>query len=297
MVRTLIAALLAPALLWTVGCGSQTAQAPAEGQPPQTAQTAPAAATTGTPAATPAAGAASPGAAASSDFSTPTSATGSASASNQQQRLSPEEQLARALKFSEQGRRREAINAYTAVLKQDPKNLTALLFRAGEQYAMQEFDAAEKDITQALSIDPTYAEAYILRAHLWGVKHDYSRAVEDFSTALQHPEREANFAKFFGDKKDVVAHVYLAAAYSECPDLNFRDDEKAYQHALKACQLDNWQNRRYVSLLVNAIAGSQTQEDATRRQNEAVAAAPDSVKEQLQVAVEAFEYRSEFPLR
>ncbi len=295
MVRTVIAALLAPALLWTVGCGSQTAQTPAEGQTPSTAQSTP-----GSEAASPAvptpSGTASD-TAASRDFSAPTTAASSASASTQQQ-LSPEEYLARGMKFSEQGRRREAMTAYSAALKNDPKNLSALLYRAGESYALQEFDAAERDVTQALTLDPTYAEAYILRAHLWGVKHDYARAVDDFSTSLQHPERDANFAKYFGDKKDVVAHVYLAAAYSECPDLNFRDDEKAYQHALQACQLDEWQNRRYVSLLVNAIAGSETQEDAVRRQSEAVAAAPnETVKEQLQVAVEAFDYRSEFPLR
>jgi hypothetical protein len=159
-------------------------------------------------------------------------------------------------------------------------------------------EAAEKDIAQALSLDSTYAEAYILRAHLAGARHDYQASVDDFYTALKHPEREANFAKYFGDKKDVVAHVYLAAGFSECPDLNFRNDAKAFEHALQACQLDAWRNRRYVSVLVNAIAGSKTQDDAVSRQEQAVAAAPtESIKEQLRVAVEAFDLRSAFPLR
>jgi hypothetical protein len=53
-----------------------------------------------------------------------------------------------------------------------------------------------------------------------------------------------------------------------------------------------------VSLLVNTIAGSKTQEDALQRQQTAAADAPtDAIRQQLQVAVEAFEYRSEFPLR
>jgi tetratricopeptide (TPR) repeat protein len=206
--------------------------------------------------------------------------------------------VARGVKLSEQGKRREAIAAYSAALKQDPNNLSALLYRAGEEYAMQELDAAERDVTQALKLDPTYAEGYILRAHLWGMKHDYQRAVEDFYTALKHPEREAHFAAYFGDKKDIVAHVYLAAAYAECPDIDFRDDAKAFQHAMQACQLDNWQNRRYVSLLVNAIAGAKTQEAAVERQQQAIAAAPtESLKQVLQAAVEAFDIRSEFPLR
>jgi tetratricopeptide (TPR) repeat protein len=222
----------------------------------------------------------------------------SSSASSTHKNLSPADHVARGVKFSEQGKRREAIVAYSAALKLDPNNLSALLYRAGEEYAMQELEAAERDVTQALKLDPTYAEGYILRAHLWGMKHDYQRAVDDFYTALKHPEREAHFAAYFGDKKDVVAHVYLAAAYSECPDIDFRDDAKAFQHAMQACQLDNWQNRRYVSLLVNAIAGAKTQEAAVERQQQAIAAAPtDSLKQVLEAAVEAFDIRSEFPLR
>jgi hypothetical protein len=49
---------------------------------------------------------------------------------------------------------------------------------------------------------------------------------------------------------------------------------------------------------LNAIAGAKTQEEAQRRQEEAIAAAPTaSIKDVLQTATEAFDMRSEFPLR
>jgi tetratricopeptide (TPR) repeat protein len=277
---------LAPALLLAAGCNSQSGQTPAEGGA--------AAGTAANMAGQTAADTPNGGAAATSH----TGSSGGSAVSSGAKSLSAEEHVARALDFSAKGRRREAIADYTAALKQQPRLLSALLYRAGEYYARQEFDAAEKDLAQALSIDPKYAEAYILRAHLWGVKHDYEKAVDDFYTALKHPEREANFAKYFGDGKDAVAHVYLAAAYSECPDVSFRNDAKAFEHALKACQVDGWKNRRYVYLLVSAIAGSKNQDAALKRQETAVAAAPnEEIKEQLQGAVEAFERRSEFPLR
>ncbi len=290
MVRTLTAALAAPALILAVGCSSQTTEAPPQGEKPATGPTVSVGEATQASHVV-----ASPTSA--QDAPSTGSSTGSA-APPATKTVSAEAQVARGAELSSQGKRREAAAAYTAALKQNPQLLPALLYRAGEHYALQDFEAAEKDLAQALTIDSNYAEAYILRAHLWGVKHDYQKAVEDFLTALQHPEREANFAQYFGDKKDVVAHVYLAAAYAECPELEFRDDEKAFQHALKACELDGWKNRRYVYLLVSAIAGSKTQDAAARRQETAVAAAPDeNIKQQLQGATEAFERRSEFPLR
>lgn len=277
--RTFAAALLAPALLWAIGCNSQSAPNTPDGEKP--------AASGGDSAAVQQTAAPDAGSSASS-----------ADAAAPGKTLTAEEHVERGVKLSEKGKRRDAIVAYTAALKQNPKHLPALLYRAGEQYALQEFAPAEKDIAQALAIDPAFAEAYILRAHLFGVKHEYQKAVDDFLTALKHPERDEHFVAYFGDKKDVVAHVYLAATYSECPDLSFRNDAKAFEQAMQACQLDNWQNRRYVSLLVNTIAGAKTQEEALRRQEQAIAAAPtDAIKEVLQTAVEAFDMRSEFPLR
>jgi tetratricopeptide (TPR) repeat protein len=280
MVRTLAAAIVAPALLWAIGCSSESAQNDPEGGKPATAPTPDAA--TERAAAAPAAG----------------SSASSAEAAVPGKTLTAEEHVLRGVKLSEKGKRRDAIAAYTAALKQNPKHLSALLYRAGEEYALQEFAPAEKDVAQALALEPAFAEAYILRAHLWGVNHEYQKAVDDFLTALKHPERDEHFVAYFGDKKDVVAHVYLAATYSECPDLSFRNDAKAFEHAMQACQTDNWQNRRYVSLLVNAIAGAKSQDEALRRQEQAIAAAStDAIKEVLQTAVEAFDMRSEFPLR
>ncbi len=295
MLRTVRAIVGALALLGVAGCSSETASPSAEGTTPSAPQTE----NVGAVAPVSHVVESTPPAVASRPASSPPgSASANSAAPATNEKLSTEEHIARGMKLSEQGRRRDAINAYSAALKQDGRNLAALLYRAGEHYALQEFDAAERDVTQAISLDAAYAEAYVLRAHLSGMKHDYQAAVDDFYTSLKHPERDANFSAYFGDKKDIVAHVYLAAAYSECPDLNFRDDAKAFQHALTACKLDNWQNRRYVSLLVNAIAGSKSQEAAVQRQQEALAVAPnDSVKQQLEVAVEAFDYRSEFPIR
>jgi tetratricopeptide (TPR) repeat protein len=278
--RAIAAAFLAPALFLALGCSSKSGQSALEAENSATAGG-------GSEAAT----------GADSSDAGRAAASGTSSAGSSGKTLTPEENVARGVQLSEKGRRRDAIAAYTAALKQNPKHLPALLYRAGEEYALQDFEPAEKDVAQALALDPTFAEAYILRAHLWGVKHEYQRAVDDFLSGLKHPERDDHFVAYFGDKKDVVAHVYLAATYSECPELAFRDDTKAFQHAMQACQLDNWQNRRYVSLLLNAIAGAKTQEEARKRQEQAIAAAPTaSIKEVLQTAVEAFDIRSEFPL-
>ncbi|MBW3601011.1 MAG: hypothetical protein KY475_27560, partial [Planctomycetes bacterium] len=189
MVRTWMAALVAPAVILAVGCSSKTAEKPADGQPAATAADAAGHATQASHAA-------------DADHSTSANEgvgdTGS-SASSGGKKLTAEEHLQRGMDFSAKGRRRDAIAAYTAALKQQPRMLPALLYRGGEHYARQDFPAAERDIALALEIDSTYAEAYILRAHLLGVKHDYQKAVEDFYTALKHPEREPTFAAYFGD--------------------------------------------------------------------------------------------------
>ncbi|HYB69578.1 MAG TPA: tetratricopeptide repeat protein [Candidatus Bathyarchaeia archaeon] len=101
----------------------------------------------------------------------------------------PPELLAGMLRAARQslfeGRYSEAIAAYQAVLKRDPKNVDALTHLALIVAIGGHADTALETIDKALAIDPRYAPAYLYRGQvLYEQKQDYPGAVKAWQQFL-----------------------------------------------------------------------------------------------------------------
>jgi cytochrome c-type biogenesis protein CcmH/NrfG len=101
----------------------------------------------------------------------------------------PPEMLARMLQAARQslfdGRYQEAIAAYQAVLKRDPKNVDAMTHLALIVAMGGHADAALETFDKALSFDPKYGPALLYKGQvLYEVKQDYGGAVKAWERYL-----------------------------------------------------------------------------------------------------------------
>jgi cytochrome c-type biogenesis protein CcmH/NrfG len=101
----------------------------------------------------------------------------------------PPEMLARMLQAARQslfdGRYQEAIAAYQAVLKRDPKNVDAMTHLALIVAMGGHADAALETFDKALSFDPKYGPALLYKGQvLYEVKQDYAGAVKAWERYL-----------------------------------------------------------------------------------------------------------------
>jgi cytochrome c-type biogenesis protein CcmH/NrfG len=101
----------------------------------------------------------------------------------------PPEMLARMLQAARQslfdGRYQEAIAAYQAVLKRDPKNVDAMTHLALIVAMGGHADAALETFDKALSFDPKYGPALLYKGQvLYEVKQDYAGAIKAWERYL-----------------------------------------------------------------------------------------------------------------
>ena len=85
----------------------------------------------------------------------------------------------------EAGQYQQAISAYQAVLKRDPKNVDAMTHLARIVAIGGHGDSALETFGKALQIDPNYAPAHLYRGQvLYEVKQDYPGAIEAWERFL-----------------------------------------------------------------------------------------------------------------
>src|SRR5262249_55729789 len=129
-----------------------------------------------------------------------------------------------------------AIDAYTASLKFEPKNLRVLGKRgwAWDNLKEPNWDAALKDFTEALCLDPTDAESHA------GLGY-FSACKKDPTAALGH----ANLAQLYGGRGYMILHN-VACVYAKLSEVD-RDRRVMYED-LALDQLsravDLWQEKR-----------------------------------------------------
>jgi len=127
----------------------------------------------------------------------------------------PPEILARMLEAARQslseGRYQEAIAAYQAVLKRDPKNVDAMTHLALIVAIGGHADAALETFDKALSFDPKYAPALLYKGQvLYEVKQDYPGAVKVW-------ERYLALGPTGEDRQRVVALIQEAKSKAPRP--------------------------------------------------------------------------------
>jgi tetratricopeptide (TPR) repeat protein len=70
-------------------------------------------------------------------------------------------------------------------VKEDPKNVWALLMRGIGENQLGNFDVAIKDFTDCIRLDAKYEEAYLNRAFAWEGKKDYDKAIKDLDEVIR----------------------------------------------------------------------------------------------------------------
>ncbi len=112
-------------------------------------------------------------------------------------------QAARASLF--EGRYQEAIAAYQAVLKRDPRNADALTHLALIVAIGGHSDAALESLAKVLAIDPNYPPAYLYRGQiLYEAKQDYTGAIkawERFIRLVPQGEDSASVTRMIQEAK------------------------------------------------------------------------------------------------
>ena len=118
-------------------------------------------------------------------------------------------QAARASLFA--GRYGEAIAAYQAVLKRDPKNVDALAHMGLIVAIGGHADTALQTFDQALAIDPNYPPALLYRGQVLDeVKHDVPGAIrswEKFMAVVPEGEERERVARMIADAKSRAANT------------------------------------------------------------------------------------------
>ncbi len=108
-----------------------------------------------------------------------------------------------------EGRYQEAIAAYQAVLKRDPKNVDALTHLALVVAIGGHTDPALESLDKALAIDPDYTPAYLYRGQiLYEVKKDYQGAIaawEKFVALIPPGEDRARVTRMIQEAKERLA--------------------------------------------------------------------------------------------
>jgi cytochrome c-type biogenesis protein CcmH/NrfG len=117
-------------------------------------------------------------------------------------------QAARASLFD--GRYGEAIAAYQAVLKRDPRNVDALTHLALIVAIGGHGDTALETLDKALAIDPNYPPALLYRGQVLDeVKHDVPAAIaswEKFVAVTPAGEEKERVAKMIADARSRAAN-------------------------------------------------------------------------------------------
>ena len=97
---------------------------------------------------------------------------------------SPEELMQVGNHLTQAGDLPNAIQAFTFVIQQQPKNVNAYVGRGFAYYKLGNYAFTIEDMTQALNLDATHLSAWFHRGNAWLLAGDYEKAKEDYEQAL-----------------------------------------------------------------------------------------------------------------
>jgi len=178
--------------------------------------------------------------------------------------------------WSEKGDNDNAISDYNDAIRLDPKRATAYYKRGNGWVRKGEYDKAIADFDVAIRLDPKNALIYNNRALAWNKKGEYDKAISDCNEAIrlnpmkvkaytnrgnawknkgQYDNAISDYNKAIRlDAKETDSLNAKAWIYATCPDPRFRDDEKAFEYAMKACEMAGFKNASYLETLAAAYA-------------------------------------------
>ncbi len=89
----------------------------------------------------------------------------------------------------------QAIAGFNLVIRLNPNDASAYLFRGNAYGQLKEYQKAIADYTQTLRLDPNYADAYNLRGLVYGMSGNRQKAITDLEKAANLYQQQGDTAQ------------------------------------------------------------------------------------------------------
>ena len=115
-----------------------------------------------------------------------------------------------------------------------------------------EYGKAIADFTEAIRIEPQYAEAFYNRGIALREKGELDQAIADYTEAIRL------------DSQHDTYFYFRARILSDCPEPRFRNGVQAVKDATRACELTQWKDSEFLTTLSAAYAEANDFPEAIR---------------------------------
>ena len=214
-----------------------------------------------------------------------------------------------------------ALADFDTVIRMNPNYANAWFNRGELKYAKNDFAGALNDYNRAVQLQPSDPGFYSSRGHAKYHLGRINEAMADYNRAVQ---LEPNNALWLVDRGDAyreqglyqpaaadyreairvdpkLGRAYLGAAWlmATCPDVRFRETDKAISAAQKAIELDGEKDYRYLDTLAAAQANAGQFDAAKKSANLALDVVPPKEMPKVRQRLDLYEsgraYREALP--
>jgi tetratricopeptide (TPR) repeat protein len=148
---------------------------------------------------------------------------------------------------------------FDEAIRLDPNLSIAYSNRGVNWLFLKDYDRAMADFDKAIKIDARNSFAYDGRGYVWSKRGHYNQALKDWDDSIRVAPEEPG------------GHYNKARLYATCMSVGHRDGQMAVESARKACELNHWEEWRYVSVLAAAYAELGNFDEAVQWQKKAIA--------------------------
>ena len=151
-----------------------------------------------------------------------------------------------------------SIADFTEAIRLDPEFAEAYCGRGISYRNKGEYDKAIADYTEAIRLDPKLADAYCSRGIAYEQKGEIDSAIGDYMEAIRL------------NPKNAITHNNLAWLLATCSEDRLRDGQRAIDNATQACELMEWEIWNSLDTLAAAYAETGKFDKAVELQQKAV---------------------------